>query len=146
MTSIIGASVPRPDAQDKVTGAARYPADLARPDMLHLRVIFAEHPHARIVSLQVDRALACPGVVAVLTAKDVPYNRYGLVDADQPVLCEDEVRYEGDRVALVVAETSEAAVRGGSLVVVEYEDLPAVTDAEAALLAGAPLVHSNRGS
>ncbi|PWT77385.1 MAG: aldehyde oxidase [Chloroflexi bacterium] len=146
MTSIIGASVPRPDAQDKVTGAARYPADLARPDMLHLRVIFAERPHARIVSLQVDRALACPGVVAVLTAKDVPYNRYGLVDADQPVLCEDEVRFEGDRVALVVAETSEAAVRGGSLVVVEYEDLPAVTDAEAALLAGAPLVHSNRGS
>jgi CO/xanthine dehydrogenase Mo-binding subunit len=114
--------------------------------MLHLRVIFAERTHARIVSLRVDRALAYPGVVAVLTAKDVPYNRYGLVESDQPVLCENEVHFEGDKVALVVAETSEAAAAGGSLVVVEYEDLPAVTDAESALLAGAPLVHSDRSS
>jgi CO/xanthine dehydrogenase Mo-binding subunit len=146
MTSVIGASLLRPDARDKVTGVARYPADLFRPDMLHLQVIFAERPHARIVSLQVDQALASPGVVAVLTAKDVPYNRYGLVESDQPVLCENEVRFEGDRVALVVGETPEAAAAGGSLVVVNYEDLPAVTDAEAALAAGAPLVHSDRGS
>jgi CO/xanthine dehydrogenase Mo-binding subunit len=146
MTSVIGASFPRPDAIGKVTGAARYPADLVQPDMLHLRVIFAGRPHARIVSLQLDQALAHPGVVAILTAKDVPYNRYGLVESDQPVLCESEVRFEGDKVALVVAETSKAALEGGSLVVVEYEDLPAVTNAEAALAAGAPLVHSNLGS
>ena len=107
--SLIGASLQRPDAISKVTGAARYPADLVQPDMLQLHVIFAGRPHARIRSLNIDPALGHPGVVAVFTAADVPYNRYGLVEDDQPVLCETEVRFEGDRVALVAAETSAAA-------------------------------------
>jgi CO/xanthine dehydrogenase Mo-binding subunit len=144
--SLIGASEPRPDALGKVTGAARYPADLVRPDMLRLKVVFAERPHARIRSLDTAAALAYPSVVAVLTASDVPYNAFGLIDADQPVLCGDVARFAGDKVALVVAATQEAAEAGAKLVHVEYEDLPAVTDARAALAPDAPLVHEELGS
>jgi CO/xanthine dehydrogenase Mo-binding subunit len=146
METLIGASLPRPDALGKVTGAAVYPADLVRPGMLHLQVVFAHRPHARIRSIDASRALQHAGVVTVLTAADVPYNPYGLIDADQPVLCSDVVRFEGDKVALVVAESKEAAVTGASLVTVAYDDLPAVTDARAALAAGAPLVHEHLGS
>jgi CO/xanthine dehydrogenase Mo-binding subunit len=144
--SLIGASLPRPDALAKVTGAARYPADLVRPGMLRLRIVFAGRPHARIRRLDTGPALAHPGVVAVLTAADVPYNAYGLIDADQPALCEDVVRFEGDRVALVVAESDEAAVAGAKLVAVDFEDVPAVTDPRAALAPGAPLVHERLGA
>jgi CO/xanthine dehydrogenase Mo-binding subunit len=85
-------------------------------------------------------------VVAVLTAEDVPYNAYGLVEDDQPVLCQDVVRFEGDKVALVVAESKQAAIAGAKLVNVAYEDLPAVTDPRAALSPDAPLVHTQRGT
>src|SRR5262249_31781117 len=131
--TLIGASVPRPDALGKVTGAARYPADLIRPGMLHLKVVFAQHVHARIHRLDTSAALAQPGVIAVLTSADVPHNAYGLIDADQPALCGDKVRFEGDKVALVVAETKEAAAAGAKAVKVEYEDLPSVIDPRAAL-------------
>lgn len=147
--SLIGASLPRPDALDKVTGAARYPADLVRADMLHLQVVFAHRVHARICSLDSADALTSPGVVAVLTADDVPNNAFGLIAADQPALCKDVVRFEGDKVALVVAETKQAAEAGAKLVQVTYEDLPAVTDplaALAALAADAPLVHQELGT
>ncbi len=144
--NMIGASLPRPDALDKVTGAALYPADLVQPAMLRLKVIFAHRPHARIRSLDTSVALQHPGVVAVLTAADVPYNAFGLIDADQQVLCGDKVRFEGDKVALVVAESDEAAVAGAGLVKVEYEELPAVTDPRAAMAPDAPLVHEERAS
>ncbi|MBV9257734.1 MAG: molybdopterin-dependent oxidoreductase, partial [Ktedonobacteraceae bacterium] len=143
---IVGASLPRHDALGKVTGATRYPADLVKPGMLHLQVVFAHKVHARICSIDVQAALNYPGVVAVLTAEDDPYNAYGLIDEDQPVLCKDKVRFEGDKVALVVAQNKEAARAGASLVVVEYEELPAVTDVQSALAEGAPLVHEHLGS
>jgi CO/xanthine dehydrogenase Mo-binding subunit len=143
---LIGASAPRPDALGKVTGAARYPADLVRPDMLRLKVVFAERPHARIHSLDTSAAMAHPGVVAVLNASDVPYNAFGLIDADQPVLCGEVVRFSGDKVALVVAESQDAADAAAKLVHVEYEDLPVVSDARAALAPDAPLVHEELGS
>jgi len=146
MTGLIGASLARPDALGKVTGATRYPADLVRPGMLHLQVVFAHRPHARITAIDAGAALNYPGVVAVLTAKDVPYNAYGLIDADQPALCGDVVRFEGDKVALVVAETRDAAVAGAKLVRVAYVDLPAVTDPRAALAPDAPLVHEHLGT
>ncbi len=146
MTSLIGASTPRPDARGKVTGATNYPADLVRPDMLHLQVVFAHRPHAHIRSIDFQDALQYPGVVAVLTAEDVPYNAFGLIDADQPVLCADVVRFTGDKVALVAAETKEAAIAGAKLVVVEFENLPTVTDPHAALSPDAPLVHAHLGS
>jgi CO/xanthine dehydrogenase Mo-binding subunit len=144
--TLIGASVVRPDARDKVTGAARYPADLIRPGMLHAKAVFARRVHARIVGIDRTAALAVPGVIAVLTAADVPYNRYGLIENDQEVLCSERVRYPGDRVALVVATTPEIAARAAARVAVTYADLPAVTDAHAAMLPHAPLVHPERGT
>jgi CO/xanthine dehydrogenase Mo-binding subunit len=144
--SLIGASPPRPDAYGKVTGATLYPADLIRPDMLHLKLVFAGRPHARILAIDPGPALAHPGVRAVFTAADVPYNAYGLIAADQPVLCGEEVRFVGDKVALVVADTPEAAVEGAALVRVEYEDLPALTDPRRALEPGAPVVHIDRAT
>ncbi len=144
--TLIGKSVARPDALDKVTGEARYPADLVRDGMLFLKAVFAHRAHARILAIDATRALAHSGVVAVFTAADVPYNRYGLIDEDQPVLCEAKVRYSGDRVALVAALTREAAHAGANLVHVEYEDLPVICDARAAMQAGAALVHEDRPS
>lgn len=144
--TIIGASLPRPDAAGKVTGQTRYPADLVKPDMYQIQVIFAGRPHARILDIQSDEARQQPGVIAVLTAADVPYNAFGLIEADQPVLCGNVVRFEGDKVALVVAENQQAAQAGAKYVKVTYEDLPAVTDPRAALAIDAPLVHQERGS
>ena len=142
----IGEGLARPDARAKVTGAALYPADLIRPGMVHLKAVFAQRAHARILGIDAEAALAVPGAIAVLTAADVPYNRFGLIDADQPVLCGDVVRFTGDRVALVAAETPEAARAAAALVAVSYEDLPAVFDARAAMEPGAPRVHAGRES
>lgn len=114
--------------------------------MLHLQVVFALRPHARILSLDTSAAIQHPAVVAVLTAADVPFNAFGLVDADQPVLCEDVVRFTGDKVALVIAETRQAALEGARLVAIAYEDLPAVTDPYTALDSDAPLVHARLGT
>ena len=144
--SLIGKSEPRHDALGKVTGTAMYPADLVRPEMLRLKVVFAQRAHARILAVDSSKALAHPGVVAVLTATDVPYNRFGLVKADQPLLCDTKVRFWGDRVALVVAETAQAAEEGAALVEVSYEDLPLVVDARAAMSPESPLVHDERES
>src|SRR5262245_42073613 len=109
ISSIIGSSPPRHDALAKVSGVARYPGDLVMPGMLHMAVLMAGRPHARIARLDVARAQAHPGVVAVLTSADVPRNEFGLIENDQPVLCEDVVRFVGDKVALVVAESERAA-------------------------------------
>ena len=144
--TLVGAPLARPDARAKVTGAARYPADLVRPEMLHCKAVFAHRPHARIERIDTRRARKLDGVVAVLTAADVPYNRYGLIDADQEVLCSEVVRYVGDRVALVVATTAELAAQAAALVAVTYTDLPRVDDAHAALAPDAPLVHPERGT
>jgi CO/xanthine dehydrogenase Mo-binding subunit len=146
MRTIIGDSLPRPDALGKVTGVTRYPGDLVRPGMLQLKVLFAHRPHARIRNIDTRAALDYPGVVAVLTAADVPYNAFGLITPDQPVLCGDVVRFVGDKVALVVAESKEAAAVGAELVRVDYEDLPVVSDPQAALAPGAALVHAERDS
>src|SRR5471030_2007328 len=144
--SLIGTPVARPDARAKVKGTANYPASLIRPGMLHFKSIFAHHAHARIVSIDAAAAIALPGVVAVFTAADVPYNHFGLIDADQEVLCSERVRYEGDRVALVVAASADIATAAAALVAIVYEDLPAVFDALSALEHDAPLVHPARGS
>src|SRR5829696_490565 len=141
MTTLIGASLPRPDALGKVTGATNYPGDLVKPGMLQLKVVFAERPHARITALDISAALAHPGVVAVLTATDVPYNAFGLIEHDQPVLCGEKVRFQGDKIALVVAESKRAAAAAARLVRATYQDLPVVSDPRAAMASGAPLVH-----
>jgi CO/xanthine dehydrogenase Mo-binding subunit len=142
----VGIAHRRPDALGKVTGAARYPADLSGPGMLHLGTVFAHRAHARIRAIDTAAALALPGVVAVLTAADVPHNRYGLIEQDQPVMCDEVVRYSGDRVALVAAESHEVAVFAATLLRVDYEDLPRVTDPREAMRAGSPRVHADRNN
>lgn len=153
MTSI-GQSVVRVDAVSKVLGASQYPGDINLPDQAYMKILFAGRPHARIRRIDTRAAEALPGVLAVFTAKDVPVNEYGLIMPDQPVLCgpgsskphADIVRFIGDQVALVVAETEAIAARARDLLEVDYEDLPAVTDMEAAMLPGAPLLHPERDS
>ncbi|HEY7677026.1 MAG TPA: molybdopterin cofactor-binding domain-containing protein [Candidatus Methylomirabilis sp.] len=138
----VGSSPVRNDAYEKVTGAAPYADDLYLPGMLHGATLRAGRPHARILRIDTARAEALPGVHAVLTAKDVPgTNRFGLITADQPVLCADKVRYVGDPVAIVAADTRRVARRALELIAVEYEDLPPVLDVHQALADGAPLVH-----
>ncbi len=150
--SSIGQSVARVDAVAKVTGLALYPGDLAMPGMLHMKTLFAERPHARVVRLETSRAEKYPGVVAVFTAKDVPVNEFGLQQPDQPVLCgpgsgtlgSDIVRFVGDKIALVVAETEQSATAARDLIGVEFEDLPVVADPLAAMRPGAQLIHPER--
>ncbi len=144
--SVIGQPLPRHDALGKVTGETRYPGDLFAPGTLHLQVVYAGRPHARIHAIDTAAARAVPGVVAVFTAADVPYNAFGLIDHDQPVLCGDVVRFAGDKVALVVADSHAAARAGAAKVTATYEDLPAVTNPRLALAPDAPLVHASRGT
>ncbi len=149
----IGKSLPRVDARGKVTGETPYSGDLSMPGMLHMKVLFAGRPHARIKSIDTRKAEAAPGVAAVFTAKDVPVNEYGLQWQDQPVLCgpgsakpgADVVRFVGDQVAVVVAESEAQAAAAVKLIEVEYEDLPVVTDAVEAMKPGAPRVHEEIG-
>ncbi len=143
--NVIRQSSKRVDAVSKVMGAALYPGDIDMPGQLWMKILFAGRPHARIRRIDTARAEAHPGVVAVFTAKDVPANEYGLGIRDQPVLCgpgsakvgAEVVRFVGDQVAVVVAETEPAAAEGRALIEVEYEDLPIVTDPRLSMLPGA---------
>ncbi len=146
----IGSSAPRLDARGKVTGETLYSGDLGMDGMLHACTLFANRPHARILSIDTAEALRVPGVVRIFLAADVPSNRFGLIHPDQPVLCgvgDDEhariVRFVGDKVALVVAETQAAAEQARALIRVEYEDLPVVTDPAHARQPGAPVLHDD---
>ncbi|HLO30642.1 MAG TPA: xanthine dehydrogenase family protein molybdopterin-binding subunit [Anaerolineales bacterium] len=149
----IGKSLPRVDARGKVTGETFYSGDLTMPDMLHMKILFADRPHARIIALDSSQAEAASGVVAVYTAKDVPVNEYGLQWQDQPVLCglgspkpgTDVVRFVGDQVAAVVARTEAQAAAAVKLIRVEYEDLPVVSDPVEAMKPEAPRVHTEIG-
>lgn len=140
----------RVDGIGKVTGRARYSADLNASGMLWGKVLLARRPHARIVSIDTSKAKVSPGVYAVLTADDLPAERlFGIVIKNQPVLAFDKVRYYGDAVAMVAARSQAAAELALEQIDVEYEDLPAVFDAEEAMKPTAPLVHEpsppNRG-
>lgn len=139
---IIGQPVPRKDARGKLRGEARYVDDLSLPGMIYGKVLRSPHPHARIRSVDVSRALKHPGVIAVLTARDIPgANSIGAIIKDQPILCGDVVRYTGDAVALVAAETERAAEEALTRIAVDYEVLPPVLDPLEAMGPGAPKVH-----
>jgi CO/xanthine dehydrogenase Mo-binding subunit/aerobic-type carbon monoxide dehydrogenase small subunit (CoxS/CutS family) len=138
----VGERARRADGTEKATGAFAYAGDLRADGMLHGVTVRSPHASARIDSLDVSRAAAAPGVLAVLTAADVPGEpTHGLDLPDRPALAADVVRFEGEPVAVVAAETLEQARRAAELVDVEYEPLPAVTDVEDALLPGARRVH-----
>ena len=133
----------RPDGKEKVTGSGRYTADLSLTGQLHAKFRYADHTHARIVSVDASRARALPGVLAVLTHEDVPDVLYGDLVQDRRLFARDYVRFEGDVVAAVAALTPEIAAEAAAAVEVEYEPLPAVSDIEAALADDAPLIHAD---
>jgi CO/xanthine dehydrogenase Mo-binding subunit len=131
----------RPDGKEKVTGAGRYTADLNVTGQVHAKFRYADHPHARICRIDVSKARALPGVVAVLTHEDVPDVRYGGMVQDRRLFAKEAVRWEGDVVAGVAALTPEAAEQAAALIEVDYEPLPSVVDFEAASKGAEPLVH-----
>ncbi len=142
----VGQSVIRQDTWDKVTGEAPYAADVSLPDMLHLQIVFAGIPHGRIIEIDTSKAEKYPGVVAVLTAADVPVNKRGLVTADQPVFCERKVRFAGDQVGAVVAETADQAATAARLIEIKYETLPIISDPFQALEPGQVLVQEEKAN
>jgi CO/xanthine dehydrogenase Mo-binding subunit len=114
------------------------------PNMLWAKAVRSKHPHARILRIDTTKAEAIPGVVAVLTHRDVPgLNAFGILIPDQPALCSDKVRFSGDSVAVVAAETQEIAEKAADLVEVDYEPLPVVTDPIEAMMPTAPKVHDD---
>jgi xanthine dehydrogenase D subunit len=140
----VGESPQRPDGTLKVTGEFAFSSDLWADGMLWGATLRSPYPRALIRSVDIGAALALPGVHAVLTADDVPgARRYGLEVVDQPVLAGRSVRYQGEPVAIVAADHPETARRAAARIVVEYEQLRPVTDAEAALEPGAERVHED---
>ncbi|MEM2291717.1 MAG: molybdopterin cofactor-binding domain-containing protein [Nitrososphaerota archaeon] len=127
------------EAIEKATGKFLFLDDLPADDALIAKVVWPQYPHARIRRIDASQAVKIPGVIKVLTAEDVPgQNAFGLIHEDQPVLCRDRVRYLGDPVALIIAETHSAATQAAELVRVHYEPLEAVFEVEDALAEGAP--------
>jgi len=138
----VGDSAQRPDATPKVTGQFAYGSDLWMDDMIWGVTLRSPHPHARIRSIAIGEALATVGVYAVLTSEDVPgRNITGLEVADQPVLADGVVRYQGEPVALVAADHPEIARQAAKKIAVDYEVLTPVTDARRALDPAAPRLH-----
>ena len=139
----IGKSIERVGAREKVTGQARYSADIELDAPLVLKALRSGRPHAEILSIAAEKALRIKGVVAVFTAKDIPgKNLTGIIIKDQPMLVPDKVRCIGDPVALVAAETEAAAEQALEAIEVVYRDLPAVFDPEQAMAEDAPKVHA----
>ena len=137
----VGKRLERVDARAKVIGTARYVDDIPAPGALDLKVVASPHPHAKIKSICTKAAKASPGVVAVLTAADIPgENLVPLVIPDLTLLAPDRVRFVGDPVALVVAESPAQAEAGVAAVEVDYEVLDAVFDTLEALKPGAPVI------
>jgi CO/xanthine dehydrogenase Mo-binding subunit len=147
----VGQSLPRVDARGKVTGETPYSGDLHMNGMLYMKLLFTDRPHARITWIRKGKAEAAPGVVTVFTAQDVPVNEYGLQWQDQPVLCgpgsqkpgTDIVRFVGDQIAVVVAETEAQAAAAVKLIEVGYEELPVLADAIEAMKPDAPRIHEH---
>ncbi|HWR39552.1 MAG TPA: xanthine dehydrogenase family protein molybdopterin-binding subunit [Patescibacteria group bacterium] len=142
--SVVGKSVIRKDALDKVLGRTRYSADLKMPGMLHAKVLRSTVPHARVIRVDTARAEALPGVHAVLTAKDVPGpNGHGIIFKDEPVLVSDKIRKIGDPLAVVAAETEAIAAEAIKRIEVEMEELPGVFDPVEAMQDDSPKIHGD---
>jgi CO/xanthine dehydrogenase Mo-binding subunit/aerobic-type carbon monoxide dehydrogenase small subunit (CoxS/CutS family) len=142
LETCVGANVRRFGGRERVSGTQQFLADIALPDMLHVKLVTLDAARARIISIDTTEARAVPGVVDILTARDLPkpVPRFGPVYKDRPVLAVGETKYHGEPVAAVAAESIEAAELAVSLVRVEHETLPAVFSLAGALAAGAPLV------
>ncbi|MEX2297886.1 MAG: xanthine dehydrogenase family protein molybdopterin-binding subunit [Dongiaceae bacterium] len=139
----VGRSVLRLETREKLTGAAKYIADLSRPNMLHAAILGSPHVHARILSYDTTAARAVPGVHAVLTGADFPDGRMGAFVKDEPPIAQGKARYIGEPVAVVAADDEAIARRAAQLIEIEYEELPAIATPEDALADGAVLVHED---
>jgi CO/xanthine dehydrogenase Mo-binding subunit/aerobic-type carbon monoxide dehydrogenase small subunit (CoxS/CutS family) len=144
----LGASLPNPFTDAILTGQARYTMDVAVENLLHLKVLRSPHAHARIKHIDRTKARAVPGVIAIYTSEDVPQRLFSsalhedhLVDPDDTLLLDTVVRFVGQRVAAVVADSEAAAEAGCRALAVEYEILPAVFDPKLAMEPGAPILH-----
>ena len=142
----VGESTLRPDGTLKVTGEFAYSSDMWHEDMLWGQILRSPVAHAEIASIDVSEALATPGVYAVLTYDDLPTDvrHYGLEVQDTPVLAHGKVRHHGEPVALVAADHPETARRAAAKIVVDYRELPVITDEASATAPDAVLVHENR--
>ncbi len=149
----IGQSLHKIDAPGKVTGATLYPGDIHSEEMLAAKLLFTGQPHARLTKLDLSQAEKVPGVICILTAADVPVNEHGLVIKDQPVFVglgsakanSDVSLWEGDRVALIVAETAKAAEKARDLIQMTWEPLPVLTDPRQAMR-DETVLHPEHGS
>ncbi|MEM2051685.1 MAG: molybdopterin cofactor-binding domain-containing protein, partial [Candidatus Caldarchaeum sp.] len=139
----VGRQVVRRDAFEKAAGVTKFASDIFPDSFLWVLVLRSKHPHARIRRIDVSKAVKMPGVAAVFTHRDVPNNRYGVFKKDRPVLCDDRVRYIGDPVALVAAESREEAELALDEIVVDYEPLPAVIDPISAMEPSAFKIHGD---
>lgn len=138
----IGISMPDIDGAAKVRGELSFAGDMSLPGMTYGKILWAAHPHAIIRGVNINKAGEYPGVLKVLTADDVPgLNGFGIVKPDQPVLCRDKVRFLGDAVALVVAESEEAASKAVKLIEVDYEPIEGIYSIKEALRESAPKIH-----
>jgi carbon-monoxide dehydrogenase large subunit len=145
-SSIIGAPDWRVEGAEKVSGQAAYGADVHFAGTLWGKILRSPYPHARVVRIDTSKAAQVPGVEAIVTGKDEPNHYQGKSIRDIPVLCWDKVRYIGDKVAAVAAESRDAAEEALNLIEVEYEELPAVFDVLDAMKPGAPVLHDDAPS
>ena len=141
-TNGIGVSIPRKEAFDKVTGTAKYTDDFISPGMLYGKILTSPHAHAKINSIDVSSAKESPGVKAVITGDYFP-TLCGTVIEDRPPIARDKVRYNGEPVAVVVANSEQEAMKALKLIKVEYEPLPVVNSISDALKENPVLVHEN---
>ena len=142
----VGQNFPRLKSVEKVNGRAAYIADLYRPRMLHGAILGSPYAHARIRSYRTDKAMAHPGVVAVLTGDDIHGGKFGPFIKDETVLAKGKVRYVGEPVCVVAAVDERTARAATRLIEVEYEELPAVLSPEEAMAPDAPIVHEENES
>src|SRR5262245_21701801 len=136
----------RPDGKEKVTGTGRYTADLTLTGMAHAKFRYADHSHARILSIDASKASALPGVVAIVTQDQLPDVRFGAFVQDRHLFAKHVVRFEGEIVAGVAALTPEIAAEAAALIEIRYEPRPANADSEKAMEPGAPVIHPDLAS
>ncbi|MFC2067492.1 xanthine dehydrogenase family protein molybdopterin-binding subunit [Chloroflexota bacterium] len=137
--SVIGKSVPKVDALEKVTGKAKFGLDIKLPGMLFGKVLRSPYPHARIININTSKVEGLPGVRAVLTGKDAPEAKIGHIQ-DRPVLAQGIVRFVGEAVVAIAADSVEVAEEASGLIEVNYEELPAIFDPEEAMKPNPPVV------
>ena len=142
----VGKAAPRTEGPEKVAGKATYAADKTFPRIVWGKAVRSGFPHARIVSIDTSKAKAHPGVLAVITAQDVPDVLTGRQLQDTPILALDRVRFIGEKVAVVGAESREIAEEAAALIDIEYEEWPAVFDPMDAMRQSAPLLHQEMAS